>query len=150
MARFAGIIADDMRFAAIGHVIIAIEIPIAAGTAAIGTIGIVTANVPGSAAIFAVTLKIDTFAIANIGVILGTSGNAFACQAGLTGIAPGRTITAVFGIGLNIDAFTIAPFLAIFADFLVCNAVVVLASFLNDMAVFTGKRQSAVFCAVAE
>ena len=138
LCRLARKIAGNLRFAAIGHIAVAVKVTVAARTAAIGTVGIVAAHIPFTPAILAIALGIDAFAVADQSIIWGASGRAFTGLAGLAILASCRTIAAVFGIRLNIDALAIAPFLTVAACFLTRHTGIVHADFAIETGIAAG------------
>ena len=92
------------------------------GAGTFGAVGIVAADDALFAAVFAVAVEVDAFAVADVGKALGTADDAAAVTADFVILACGRTVAAVFGVRLGADAAAGTPFLSILAGFFVGHA----------------------------
>ena len=107
-----GVVAGFVRFAAIGRIVVAIEIAALALAAAADAEHICVAFVSEIAAMLCIAHQIVATAFEQ-GIIIGAANHTFSCLARFIFFALCRTVAAVTGIGLDIDAIAHTEFLVI-------------------------------------
>ena len=104
-------VASADRFAAIGRIIVAVVVSQLTNACAVLAEHEIAADVATGTAIFAVAREIGADARGTKREICGTTDRAMAFFAGFIAFARGCTVTAVFGIALEIDTASVAPVL---------------------------------------
>ena len=104
-------VASADRFAAIGRIIVAVVVSQLTNACAVLAEHEIAADVATGTAIFAVAREIGADARGTKREICGTTDRAMAFFAGFIAFARGCTVTAVFGVALEIDTASVAPVL---------------------------------------
>jgi hypothetical protein len=104
-------VASADRFAAIGRIIVAVVVSQLTNACAALAEHEIAADVATGTAIFAVAREIGADARGTKREICGTTDRAMAFFAGFIAFARGCTVTAVFGVALEIDTASVAPVL---------------------------------------